>query len=290
VSPAFYLSFEILLTSSSAFFQFRRSFSNVCPKLRHYDAVLAPQTPGYTNLQKNAVGLRVWPFGCGKGHYAFLNTLVMEWEVSSLFEPLEGAQYAPPWLYRLYLLNSNGLRCFLGPFVPDSTRLPSPFQRCVSARPGTTPSFPQHSSPGGHSWPPLTLIPCILAARMQLRLPSLNELVLRLSLLRPSLLPLFFVLLARLQTTCAILTHEFFQPHSAIPFAVFGHAHTSHFEVFFVLFLLDDATLWVILLPLGLVLLARQLRQLILTWRASIQYATSFLNVGILEPSSGGFV
>jgi hypothetical protein len=116
-----------------------------------------------------------------------------------------------------------------------------------------------------------------------LRLPSLNELVLRLSLLWPSLLPLFFVLLARLQMMCAILTHEFFQPHSAIPSAVFGHAHTSHFEVFFVLFLLDDPTLWVILLPLGLVLLARQL---ILTWRASIQYATSFLNVGILEPSS----
>jgi hypothetical protein len=101
VSPAFYLGFEILLTSSSAFFQFRRSVSNVCRKLRHYDAVLAPQTPGYTNLRKNAVGLSMHPFGCRKGRYAFLNALVMEWEVSSAFELLEGAQYVPPFLLTL---------------------------------------------------------------------------------------------------------------------------------------------------------------------------------------------
>ena len=87
MSPAFYPSFEVLLTSSSAFFQFQHLVSNVCCKLRHYDTVLA-QTPGYTNLQKNAVGLRVRPFGCGKGCYAFLDTLLMEWEVSSSFEPL----------------------------------------------------------------------------------------------------------------------------------------------------------------------------------------------------------
>jgi hypothetical protein len=81
VSPAFYLGFEILLTNSSAFFQFRHSVLNVCRKLHHNDAILAPQIPGYTNLQKNAVGLRVRPFDCRKGRYAFLNALVMEWEV-----------------------------------------------------------------------------------------------------------------------------------------------------------------------------------------------------------------
>jgi hypothetical protein len=65
--------------------------------------------------------------------------------------------------------------------------------------------------------------------------------------------------------------HEFFQPRWAILFAVFGHANTSHFDVFFVPFLLasgnrlqspvllDDPTLWIILLPLCLVLLAREL-------------------------------
>jgi hypothetical protein len=99
VSPAFYLGFEILLMSSPAFFQYRRSVSNVYRKLRNYDAVSTPQTPGYMNLQRNAVGLRVRPFGCGKGRYAVLNALVMGWEVSGSFEPLEGAQYAPPWLY-----------------------------------------------------------------------------------------------------------------------------------------------------------------------------------------------
>jgi hypothetical protein len=71
---------------------------NVCRKLPNYDAVSAPQTPGYTDLQKNAVGLRVVPFGCRKGRYAFLNVLVMEWEVSGSFEPLEGVEYVPPWL------------------------------------------------------------------------------------------------------------------------------------------------------------------------------------------------
>ena len=98
MSPAFYLGFEVLLTTSSAFFQFLRSVSDVCLKLCHHDAVSAPQTPGYTNLRRNAVGLRVRLFGCGKGRYAFFNALVMEWEVSGLFEPLEGAQYAPIYL------------------------------------------------------------------------------------------------------------------------------------------------------------------------------------------------
>ena len=96
MSPAFCLGFEVLLSSTSAFFQFQHSVLKVC---RNYDAISAPQTPRYTNLQKNTVGLRVRPFGCGKGRYEFLNALAMEWEVSGSFEPLEGAQYAPPWLY-----------------------------------------------------------------------------------------------------------------------------------------------------------------------------------------------
>ena len=99
MSPAFYLGFEVLLTSSSAFFQFRHSVSNVCRKLRHYDPVSAPQTPRYTDLQKDMVGLGVRPFGHVEGCYVFLNSLVMEWEVSGQFKPLEGAQYAPPSLY-----------------------------------------------------------------------------------------------------------------------------------------------------------------------------------------------
>jgi hypothetical protein len=80
VSPAFYLGFEVLLTSSSAFYWFRASasVSHIYRKLHPYDAVLAPQSSGYMNLQKNAVGLRVRPFGCGKSRYAFLNALVSE--------------------------------------------------------------------------------------------------------------------------------------------------------------------------------------------------------------------
>jgi hypothetical protein len=38
------------------------------------------KTPRYKNIQRNAVGLRVWLFGCRKGRYAFFNVLVMEWE------------------------------------------------------------------------------------------------------------------------------------------------------------------------------------------------------------------
>ena len=117
MSPAFYLVFEVLLISLSAFFQFRRLVSNVCRKLRNYDTGSAPQTPGYTILRRNAVGSRV---RCGKGLYAFLNAFVMEWEVSGLFETPEGAQYAPPWLY---LLNNNA-SLFSRPYLSVIYTLP----------------------------------------------------------------------------------------------------------------------------------------------------------------------
>lgn len=91
-----------------------------------------------TNLQRNTIELRVWPFGCGKGRYGFVNALVVEWEVCGSFEPLE-AQYCASSALLTLPVELQGAELLSRPsctrLVPDSIsmHLPSPFQRCFGS-------------------------------------------------------------------------------------------------------------------------------------------------------------